>query len=63
MVDLKGKVAGIMAKLEGGSPDAGDTKYHTQARARNAKRNTYRAEIAKDEKGMYTLTPEKVTSK
>ena len=46
-----------------GTGAADGAKYTQQAQARNAKRTVYRAEIAKDEKGMYTLTPEKVTSK
>ena len=62
MIDLKGKVAGILAKLEGGLPE-GDTKYHTQARARDGKRTTYRATSTQGKDGSYTLTPEKVTSK
>ena len=62
MVDLKEKVAGILAKLEGGLPE-GATKYHTQAQARAQKRTAYRAELKQDKKGAYTLVPEKVVSK
>ena len=38
------------------------TKYHQQAQARNQKRFTYRAELKQDEKGSYTVTPEKVSN-
>ena len=62
-IDLKEQVAGLMAKFEGGSPAKGDTKYHTQARARKAKLNTYRATPTQGKDGSYTLVPEKVTSK
>ena len=36
------------------------TKYHQQAQATNNKRTNYRAELNQDDKGMFTLTPEKV---
>ena len=62
-IDLKEQVAGIMAKLEGESPDAGDTKYHTQARATKAKLHMSRATPTQNKDGSYTLVPEKVTSK
>ena len=62
MVDLKEKVAGIMARFEGGLPE-GATKYHQQAQARAQKRTAYRAELKQDKKGAYTLVPEKVVSK
>ena len=39
------------------------SKYTQQAQARNAKRHVYRAKTPQGKGGMYTLTPEKVTSK
>jgi len=39
------------------------SKYTQQAQARAQKRNVYRAEMTQDKRGMYTLTPEKITSK
>jgi len=62
-MDDKIKVVKVVSLGTMGTDAADGAKYTQQAQARNAKRTVYRAEMTQDKKGMYTLTPEKVTSK
>jgi len=62
-MDDKIKIVKVPSLGTMGTAPVDGSKYTQQAQARNAKRTVYRAEMTQGKGGMYTLTPEKVTSK